>query len=240
MSVSKGVMKMPTILVVDDEKEICDLVEIYLKNDGFEVFKAYDGVEALNLVKENHIDLIVLDVMMPNMDGIEFCKHVREADDIPIIMLSAKIEDMDKIFGLMTGADDYMTKPFNPFELIARIKSQLRRYSGFSKSDDGKQMPSEDEVLFNGLYINKNQHTVTLYDKELMLTPTEFDILWLLAKNIGKVFSSEDIFEAVWQEKYLDANNTVMVHIRHLREKLGDDSKNPSYIKTVWGVGYKI
>lgn len=240
ISISKGVIKMPTILVVDDEKEICDLIEIYLKNDGFDVFKSYDGVEALNLVKENHMDLIVLDVMMPNMDGIEFCKHVRETDDIPIIMLSAKIEDMDKIFGLMTGADDYMTKPFNPFELIARIKSQLRRYGGFNKTDDAKQTPCEDEVLFNGLYINKNQHTATLYDKDLMLTPTEFDILWLLAKNIGKVFSSEEIFEAVWQEKYLDANNTVMVHIRHLREKLGDDSKNSSYIKTVWGVGYKI
>lgn len=231
---------MSAILVVDDEKEICDLVEIYLKNDGFEVLKAYDGAEALNLVAQNHIDLIVLDVMMPNMDGIEFCKNVRETNDIPIIMLSAKSEDMDKIFGLMTGADDYMTKPFNPFELIARIKSQLRRYSGFSKNEDGKQAPNEDEVLFNGLYIKKDQHIATLYDKELMLTPTEFDILWLLAKNIGKVFSSEEIFEAVWQEKYLDANNTVMVHIRHLREKLGDDSKNPSYIKTVWGVGYKI
>ena len=231
---------MSTILVVDDEKEICDLVEIYLKNDGFEVLKAYDGAEGLNFVKENHVDLIVLDVMMPNMDGIEFCKHVRESEDIPIIMLSAKSEDMDKIFGLMTGADDYMTKPFNPFELIARIKSQLRRYSGFNKNNEDDHLVSEDEVLFNGLCINKVQHTATLYDKDLMLTPTEFDILLLLAKNIGKVFSSEDIFEAVWQEKYLDANNTVMVHIRHLREKLGDDSKNSSYIKTVWGVGYKI
>ncbi|MEG1887202.1 MAG: response regulator transcription factor, partial [Oscillospiraceae bacterium] len=178
---------MAKILVVDDEKEICDLVEIYLKNDNFEVVKAYDGAEALRLIDSEQIDLIVLDVMMPEMDGIELCKRVRTQQDIPIIMLSAKSQDMDKIFGLMTGADDYMAKPFNPFELIARIKSQLRRYEGFGKNEISSAQKNEDEVRYSGLYMNKNEHTVTLYEKPLELTPTEFDILWLLSKNEGKV-----------------------------------------------------
>lgn len=222
------------ILVVDDDQEIGDLVEIYLKNEGFSVFKAQDGRQALEILKSQTISLVVLDIMMPNMDGIDFCKAAREISDIPIIMLSAKSQDIDKITGLMTGADDYMTKPFNPFELIARIKSQLRRYSGFQK-------PSSDDVIeYNGLCINRTEHKVTLYGKEIALTPTEFDILYLLASGNGKVFSSEEIFEKVWQEKYYEANNTVMVHIRHIREKLGDTSKNPTFIKTVWGVGYKI
>lgn len=221
------------ILVVDDEKEICDLVEIYLKNEDYRVFKAADGIEALAVLEKSDIQLIVLDIMMPNMDGIAFCKKMRESMDIPVIMLSAKGQDMDKIYGLMTGADDYMTKPFNPFELVARVKSQLRRYGGFEKAD-------EDIVEYSGLVIRKSEHTVTLYGKELALTPTEFEILYLLASGNGRVYSSEQIFEKIWKEKYFDSNNTVMVHIRHLREKLSDTSKSPTYIKTVWGVGYKI
>lgn len=223
------------ILVVDDEKEICDLIEIYLRNEGYDVYKASDGREALGILEEHPISLIVLDVMMPGMDGISFCKEVRKTRDLPIIMLSAKTQDMDKIFGLMTGADDYMVKPFNPLELAARVKSQLRRYSGFEKSDG-----ADDTVEISGLCIRRSEHRATLYGKELALTPTEFEILWLLASGNGRVYSSEEIFEQIWGEKYYDSNNTVMVHIRHLREKLGDTSKNPVYIKTVWGVGYKI
>ena len=223
------------ILVVDDEKEICDLIEIYLRNEGYDVYKAGDGRQALAILEQQPISLIVLDVMMPGMDGIAFCKEVRKTRDLPIIMLSAKTQDMDKIFGLMTGADDYMTKPFNPLELAARIKSQLRRYGGFEKAAG-----EEETVEYNGLCIRRKEHKATLYGKELSLTPTEFEILWLLASGNGRVYSSEEIFEQIWGEKYIDSNNTVMVHIRHLREKLGDTSKNPVYIKTVWGVGYKI
>ncbi len=223
------------ILVVDDEKEICDLIEIYLRNEGYDVYKASDGREALKILDTQPISLIVLDVMMPGMDGISFCKEVRKTRDLPIIMLSAKTQDMDKIFGLMTGADDYMVKPFNPLELAARVKSQLRRYSGFEKQGE-----AEETVEIGGLCIRRSEHRATLYGKELSLTPTEFQILWLLASGNGRVYSSEEIFEQIWGEKYFDSNNTVMVHIRHLREKLGDTSKNPVYIKTVWGVGYKI
>lgn len=223
------------ILVVDDEKEICDLIEIYLRNEGYDVYKAGNGNEALAILENQAISLIVLDVMMPGMDGIAFCKEVRKTRDLPIIMLSAKTQDMDKIFGLMTGADDYMVKPFNPLELSARIKSQLRRYGGFEKPAD-----EEETVEYNGLIIKRKEHRATLYGKELALTPTEFEILWLLAAGNGRVYSSEEIFEQIWGEKYFDSNNTVMVHIRHLREKLGDTSKSPVYIKTVWGVGYKI
>ncbi|HHW45413.1 MAG TPA: response regulator transcription factor [Clostridiales bacterium] len=222
------------ILVVDDDQEIGDLIEIYLKNEGFSVYKAEDGRQALEILKEKPVSLVVLDIMMPNMDGIAFCKAAREISDIPIIMLSAKSQDIDKITGLMTGADDYVTKPFNPFELIARIKSQLRRYGGFQKPQ------SADVIEYNGLCINRAEHKVTLYGKEVPLTPTEFEILYLLVSGNGKVFSSEEIFEKVWKEKYYDATNTVMVHIRHIREKLGDTSKNPVFIKTVWGVGYKV
>lgn len=226
-------MAETTILVVDDEREICDLIEIYLKNENYQVLKASDGREALRLLENGEVSLVILDVMMPNMDGIAFCKEVRKSRDLPIIMLSAKGQDMDKITGLLTGADDYMTKPFNPFELIARVKSQLRRYGGFEKQ-------SEDIVEYNGLVIDKPAHTVTLYGREVALTPTEFEILLLLASGEGRVFSSEEIFETVWGEKYYECNNTVMVHIRHIREKLGDTSKNPRFIKTVWGVGYKM
>lgn len=222
------------ILVVDDDREIGDLVEIYLKNEGFGVYKAEDGQQALEILKREPVSLVVLDIMMPNMDGIAFCKAAREISDIPIIMLSAKSQDIDKITGLMTGADDYVTKPFNPFELIARIKTQLRRYSGFQKPQ------AEGVIEYNGLCINRAEHKVTLYGKEIQLTPTEFDILHLLVSGNGKVFSSEEIFEKVWREKCYEANNTVMVHIRRIREKLGDTFKNPVFIKTVWGVGYKV
>ena len=227
---------MAAILVVDDEKDIADLVEIYLTNDGFEVFKAYDGVECLEALKEHpEIKVIILDVMMPNMDGLETCRQIRKTSNIPIIMLSAKTADMDKILGFGTGVDDYVTKPFNPLELIARVKSQLKRYQSLDA------MPAGDDVIQVGsLKIDKNAHAVTKDDREISLTPIEFEILTLLASHSGKVYSTDQIFEQVWKEQVYEVNNTVMVHIRRLREKLEDDPKNPKIIKTVWGVGYKV
>lgn len=227
-----------TILVVDDDKEIADLVDIYLKNEGYAVEKAYNGQECLEILSNNpSIKVIVLDVMMPGIDGLEVCRRIRRTSNIPIIMLSAKAEDMDKIIGFGTGVDDYMTKPFNPLELIARIKSQLKRYTSL----DGKDKEDDKEIIvINGLTINKKAHTITKYDEVINLTPIEFEILFLLASNRGRVFSTDEIFELVWNEKVYEVNNTVMVHIRRLREKIEDDSKNPVILKTVWGVGYKI
>lgn len=229
-------MSREAILLVDDEKEIIELIEIYLKNEGYIIFKAFNGVEALEILRNNPVDLIILDVMMPQMDGIQACMKIREKNNTPIIMLSAKSQDMDKISGLSIGADDYVTKPFNPLELVARVKSQLRRYKMLNnRSDSG-----EDEIVIDDLVINNATHTVTVGDQEVKLTPREFDILKLLAVNQGIVLSMDKIYEEVWNEPFMDSKNTVMVHIRKLREKIEKDTQHPAYIKTVWGIGYKM
>lgn len=224
------------ILVADDETEIAGLVEIILKNEGYEVCKCFDGEAAIKAVTEigEELDMAILDVMMPYYDGFEVCTKIREHHNFPVIMLTARTEDINKITGLSIGADDYVTKPFNPLELAARVKAQIRRY----KSYNGKT--SENIFEHDGLVINKDTHTCRLFDKSIMLTPIEFKILWLLCENAGTVVSSEQIFERVWGEDYLDSNNTVVVHIRRIREKLGEKPRNPHYIKTVWGVGYKF
>ncbi len=227
------------ILVVDDEKEIADLVEIYLVSDGYKVFKASSAEEGLKILAEEDIRLVLLDIMMPGMDGITMCKKIRENSNIPIIMLSAKSGDLDKIMGLGTGADDYVTKPFNPLELTARVKSQLRRYTQLNPNNTVSERAS-NEINIRGLSINKDNHKVTIDGEEIKLTPIEFDILYLLASSPGKVFSTDEIFEKVWNEKVYEANNTVMVHIRRLRGKMKEDSRQDKIITTVWGVGYKI
>lgn len=229
-------MDKETVLIVDDEKEIRDLVEIYLKNEGYNTLKAETGVDALNILEHTTVDLIVLDIMMPKMDGIQACMKIREEKNMPIIMLSAKSQDMDKINGLITGADDYMTKPFNPLELMARIKSQLRRY----KRLNVQHYNDVDVLEVDDLFINIATHEVKIDGIEVKLTPREFDILELLVRNRGMVFSIEKIYEKVWKEEFLESDNTVMVHIRKIREKIEKDSRKPKYIKTVWGVGYKI
>ncbi len=223
------------ILVVDDEKEIADLVELYLCNENYTVYKFYDSRDALRCIREVELDLAILDVMMPVMDGFTLCRKIRESYNFPVIMLTAKVEDMDKITGLTIGAD-YVTKPFNPLELVARVKAQLRRSTRYN----GAQADSRDIIDFSGLVINRRTHECTLNEKPLLLTPIEFDILWMLCENRGQVISSERLFEEVWGEKYLNSNNTVMVHIRHLREKMNEPVGKPRFIKTVWGVGYKI
>ncbi|PKR85698.1 response regulator transcription factor [Heyndrickxia camelliae] len=229
-------MSRETILVVDDEKEIRDLIAIYLKNEGYEVLLASDGEEGLEILRNNEVHLIVLDIMMPKIDGIHMCIKVREIAEMPIIMLSAKTQDMDKIMGLTTGADDYVTKPFNPLELIARIKSQLRRYMTMS----GGFVQKENEIVIEEMVINVATHEVMIGDQEVKLTPREFSILELLARNRGIVFSVDQIYETVWKEPSYQSDNTVMVHIRKIREKVEENPRKPRYIKTVWGVGYKI
>ncbi|WP_182629455.1 response regulator transcription factor [Clostridium chromiireducens] len=229
-----------TILIVDDEKEIRDLVDIYLKSDGYNTIKACDGLEAINILQENEIDLIILDVMMPNLNGIEACLKIREMKEMPIIMLSAKSEDIDKILGLNMGADDYLTKPFNPLELVARVKSQLRRFYRFGKKESASTADDKNLIQIEDLSINLETHEVLLGDNLLKLTPTEFDILSLLAQSRGKVFSIENIYESVWNQEFMTSDNTVMVHIRKIREKIEENPRNPRFIKTVWGVGYKI
>ena len=225
-----------TVLIVDDEKEISDLIGIYLKNEGYTVLKASDGLEALEVLKKSEVHLIILDIMMPKMDGIQACMKIREEKNMPIIMLSAKSQDMDKIMGLSTGADDYVTKPFNPLELIARVKSQLRRYTRLNIPSEKKN----DEIDVGNLSINVATHEVIVDGREVKLTPREFDILELLARNKGIVFSIEKIFESVWKEDYYESDNTVMVLIRKIREKIEVNPRKPQYIKTVWGVGYKF
>ncbi len=227
------------ILIVDDEKEIADLLEVYLVNEGFQVFKFYDGKTALECVATQHLDLAVLDVMLPDIDGFRICQKIREMYFFPVIMLTAKVEDMDKIMGLTIGADDYITKPFNPLEVLARVKTQLRRYVRYNAASVDN-LPEKNEYDQNGLVINKDNHKCMLYDTEITLTPIEFSILWYLCEHKGKVVSAEELFEAVWGEKYLDNNNTVMAHIGRLREKLKEPTRNPKFIKTVWGVGYQI
>ena len=230
---------MQSILVCDDDKQIVEAIDIYLTGEGFNVIKAYDGYEALDLLENNQVDLMIVDVMMPGLDGIRTTLKVRETSSIPIIILSAKSEDTDKILGLNIGADDYITKPFNPLELVARVKSQLRRYTQLNPNS-ASQDKANNEITIKGMIINKDNHKVIVDDEEIKLTPIEFDILYLLASNPGKVFSTDEIFERVWNEKVYEANNTVMVHIRRLRGKMKEDTRQNKIITTVWGVGYKI
>lgn len=225
------------ILVVDDEKEIADLVELYLINENYTVYKFYSAQEALDCINSVKLDLAILDVMLPDLDGFTLCKIIREKYYFPVIMLTAKIEDMDKITGLTLGADDYITKPFNPLEMVARVKAQLRRSTRYN---EGIQL-EEDIIDFSGLVMNKTTHECMLNEKPLVLTPIEFSILWILCKNRGQIISPERLFQEIWGEKYYTGgNNTVMVHIRHIREKMNEPPNNPKFIKTVWGVGYKI
>ena len=227
------------ILVVDDEKEIADLIEIYLVSDGYKVFKAENALKGLEILEKEEIHLVLLDIMMPGMNGLEMCKKIRETNNIPIIMLSAKSTDLDKILGLGTGADDYVVKPFNPLELTARVKSQLRRYTQLNPNSMAMEAVSS-EITIKGMCINKDIHKVVVDGEEIKLTPLEFDILCLLAQNPGKLFSTDEIFKNVWNETVYEANNTVMVHIRRLRTKIKYDNREDKIITTVWGVGYKI
>ena len=226
------------ILIVDDEKEIADLIEVYLKNDGYTVHKFYNGLDALECIETQKMDLAILDVMLPDIDGFRICQKIREQYFYPIIILTAKVEDTDKIMGLTIGADDYITKPFNPLEVVARVKTQLRRYRKYNQPANSAEEQNEYDI--RGLVINNDSHKCTLFGKELQLTPIEFSILWYLCENRGKVISSEELFENIWGEKFLDNNNTVMAHIGRLREKLNEPAKKPKFIKTVWGVGYTI
>ncbi len=227
---------MKNILVVDDEKEIADLIALVLKNEGYNITVAYDGKTAKDYINCQTFDLALLDVMLPDIDGFSLCSLIRQSYYYPIIMVTAKIADFDKITGLTIGADDYITKPFNPLELVTRVKSQLRRYTRYNKDNND----SKDCIEIRGLSINVKKHSVTLNDQPIELTPLEFEILTYLAQHINQVVSSEALFEAVWKEKFFNSNNTVMAHIARLREKLHEPSRHPKYIKTVWGVGYRI
>ncbi|MCI9458546.1 MAG: VanR-ABDEGLN family response regulator transcription factor [Oscillospiraceae bacterium] len=227
------------ILVVDDEKELADVIELYLKNDGCNVYKFYTGGEALTCIENTQLDLAILDVMLPDMDGFQLCRKIREKAFYPIIMLTARGSDQDKIMGLTIGADDYITKPFNPLEVTARVKTQLRRYMQYNNAASRRE-EAANEYDIRGLVINRESHKCFLYQRELQLTPIEFAILWYLCEHQGTVVPSEELFEAVWEEKYLNNNNTVMAHIGRLREKMDESARKPSFIKTVWGVGYTI
>ena len=226
------------ILIVDDEPEIADLVELYLKNENYAVYKFYTARDALSCIEETELDLAILDIMLPDTSGLSICQKIRETHRYPIIMLSAKDAETDKITGLTLGADDYITKPFRPLELVARVKAQLRRYKKYS----GGQAKNDDSVIVHaGLVMDIHSHEVFLNEKPLSLTPTEFSILRILCENKGSVISSERLFHEIWGDEYYSKNNnTITVHIRHLREKMGDTTDNSRYIKTVWGVGYKI
>ncbi|MGF7145995.1 two-component system response regulator VanR [Anaerotaenia torta] len=226
------------ILVVDDEKAIADLIAVYLKNENYNVLKFYNGQDALQCIEHETIDLAILDVMLPDISGFSICQQLREKHNFPVIMLTAKDEEIDKITGLTLGADDYITKPFRPLEMVARVKAQLRRFTRYNTAEPAQE---ENIIIFSGLILDKDKHECTLNERLLPLTPTEFSILWVLASNRGRVVSSEELFHEVWGEKYFtNSNNTVMVHIRHLREKMNDSTEHPKYIKTVWGVGYRI
>ncbi len=230
-------MQKERVLIVDDECEIADLIALYLKNEGFQVFKFYNATDALSCIQTEYLDLAILDVMLPDSSGFTLCQKIREKYQYPIIMLTAKGEGMDKITGLSLGADDYMTKPFQPLELVARVKAQLRRYKLYNTALEQK----EEIIVFSGLVLDVKAHKCTINDKPLSLTPTEFSILEILCKNRGSVVSSEDLFHQIWKDEYYTKNNnTITAHIRHLREKMGDSYENPKYIKTVWGYGYKI
>ena len=226
---------MYNILVLDDEKEIADLVELSLKNDNYKIYKFTNSKEAIECINTVSLDMAILDVMLPDIDGFTICKIIREKYNFPILMLTAKVDDFSKIQGLSFGADDYITKPFNPLELQARVKSSLRRFYEYNNN-----FKNNSTIEVGALSLNTSNHKVFLYDEEIDLTPIEFSILLYLCKNRGKVISSEELFENVWKEKYLDSNNTVMVHIKRLREKLHEKPRNPKIIKTIWGIGYEI
>ncbi|MEG1408920.1 MAG: response regulator transcription factor [Terrisporobacter sp.] len=232
------------ILVVDDEKEIVDAIEFYLKPEGYNILKAYDGLEALEMLLENDIELIIMDVMMPNMDGLRTTMKIRESKNIPIILLSAKSEDMDKILGLNMGADDYITKPFNPLELTARVRSHLRRYINLGNiTSEVISTSSQDKLSIlrsGGLELNEETKIVSLDGDDVKVTPIEYKILYLLLSHQGRVFSSHELYERVWEEDPYNCEKTVAVHIRRIRQKIEIDSKNPKYLKVVWGIGYKI
>ena len=228
---------MNTILVCDDDREIVDAIEIYLAQEGYQVLKAYDGVQAVEMLEKHEIQLLIIDIMMPRLDGIRATLKIREYSSIPIIILSAKSEDADKILGLNIGADDYVTKPFNPLELVARVKSQIRRYTQLGNMG---QQNSSQVYKCGGLMINDETKEVTVDGDPIRLTPIEYNILLLLVKNAGKVFSIDQIYEKIWNEDAIGADNTVAVHIRHIREKIEINPKEPRYLKVVWGVGYKI
>lgn len=230
------VTDMKNILVCDDDKEIVDAIEIYLQQEGYHILKAYDGEQALEILREQEIHLLIMDIMMPRLDGIRATLKIREESSIPIIMLSAKSEDADKILGLNIGADDYVTKPFNPLELVARVKSQLRRYTQLGNAAENNQRIYQ----VGGLVMNDDLKEVTVDEETVKLTPIEYNILLLLVKNQGKVFSINQIYENIWNEDAIGADNTVAVHIRHIREKIEINPKEPRYLKVVWGVGYKI
>lgn len=228
---------MAKILVCDDDKDIVEAIDIYLTQEGYEVLKAYDGDEAIKVLKRNEVDLLIMDVMMPRLDGIRATLKIRENMSLPIIILSAKSEDADKILGLNIGADDYMTKPFNPLELVARVKSQLRRYTQLGST---ARSDNQSEFRTGGLVIRDDLKEVTVDGEKVKLTPIEYNILLLLVKNQGKVFSINQIYENIWNEETIGADNTVAVHIRHIREKIEINPKEPRYLKVVWGVGYKV
>ena len=228
---------MYNVLVCDDDREIVEAIEIYLSQEGYKVLKAYDGEEALKVLDREKVDLLIIDVMMPKLDGIRATLKIREKKNMPIIILSAKSEDADKILGLNVGADDYMTKPFNPLELTARVKSELRRYTQLGSTIDKS---NQAVYAVGGLSIDDEQKEVTVDGEPVRLTPIEYNILLLLVKNQGKVFSIDQIYESIWNEEALGADNTVAVHIRHIREKIEINPKDPRYLKVVWGVGYKV
>lgn len=228
---------MMNILVCDDDKEIVDAIEIYLSQEGYHILKAYDGLQAVQMLQKEEVQLLIIDVMMPKLDGIRATLKIRENSSIPIIILSAKSEDVDKILGLNIGADDYVTKPFNPLELVARVKSQIRRYTKL-----GNMNTEESQAVYKtgGLMVNDDLKEVTVDGEPVKLTPIEYNILLLMMKNQGKVFSIEQIYESIWNEQAIGADNTVAVHIRHIREKIEINPKEPRYLKVVWGIGYKI
>lgn len=227
---------MSNILIVDDEKEIADLIEIYLKNENYNVYKYYSSEHIMNDLENIKIDLAILDIMMPGVDGFSLCEEIRKKYNFPIIFVTAKVENIDKISGFAIGADDYVTKPFEPLELVARVKAQIRRYKNYNKVEE-----NEEVIDFRNIVINNNSHEFYFNEKKVELTKIEFEILWLLCENRGKVIKTDELFSKVWGSKYFQKdNNTVMVHIRHLREKMNDIGKKPKYIKTVYGVGYKI
>lgn len=227
------------ILVVDDEQTITDLIEIYLKNENYNVFKFYNGQDALKCIESENIDLAILDIMLPDVNGFSICQRIRENYTFPVIMLTAKDDETDKITGLTLGADDYITKPFRPLELVARVKAQLRRYKKYNSSKEGTDI--SPVLSYSGLEVNTKMHECLVKKKPISLTPTEFSILRILLERQGTIVSAEELFHEVWQDEYYSkSNNTITVHIRHLREKIGDTTDEPKYIKTIWGVGYKI
>ena len=232
--------RIKKILVVDDEAALADLIEFYLKSEGYQVYKFYNGTDALQCIHRTRIDLALLDIMLPDISGFEICRQIRKEYDFPVIMLTAKSEELDKVTGLTIGADDYIAKPFRPLEVMARVKAQLRRYTHYNRGSV-QRSDSEHVIQFDGLLIDRKNHECFLDEQKLSLTPTEFEILWTLCKHKGQAVSAEKMYAEIWGEKYYsNSSNTIMVHVRHLREKMGENAERPKYIKTVWGVGYRI